>query len=344
MAKRDIVVIGASAGGVEALMTVIGGLPAALPAAVLVVLHVPANARSALPDILGRVGALQVVEARTNAQLAPGRLIIAPPDRHLTIRGEVAHLSRGPRINRHRPAVDPLFQTAAREAGPRVIGVVLSGVLDDGTSGMLAIRRAGGATIVQDPADALYGGMPRSVLEQMTVDRVLPASAIAGALVALAGQTVPDRTREPEPLMTSPHDDLETELLPPGEPDRPASGFTCPECHGALWTAKTDDLERFRCRVGHAFTPKGLFAAQAESIEEAMWAAYRALEESASLSARLAARARDQGLPKVAERHDGKYAEARQRAALIRQVLEKGSLDADLDDAATPEFPQARGA
>jgi two-component system chemotaxis response regulator CheB len=294
MAKRDIVVIGASAGGVEALMTVIGGLPAALPAAVLVVLHVPANARSALPDILGRVGELRVVEPRTDAQLAPGRLIIAPPDRHLTIRGEVAHLSRGPRINRHRPAVDPLFQTAAREAGARVIGVVLSGVLDDGTSGMLAIRRAGGATIVQDPADALYGGMPRSVLEQMTVDRVLPASAIAGALVALAGQTVPDRTREPEPLMTSPHDDL--------------------------------------------------FAAQAESIEEAMWAAYRALEESASLSARLAARARDQGLPKVAERHDGKYAEARQRAALIRQVLEKGSLDADLDDAATPEFPQARGA
>jgi two-component system chemotaxis response regulator CheB len=193
MAKRDIIVIGASAGGVEALKIVVAGLPAALAAAVLVVLHIPSDSRSELPAILARTSRLPVCHARDDRPLAIGTITVAPPDHHLTLRGDKVHLSRGPRVNGHRPAVDPLFQTAARSGGRRVIGVVLSGALDDGSAGMLDIKLAGGVTIVQDPEDALYSGMPRSVLEQMTVDHVLPAVAIPAALAELAGVDVSDR-------------------------------------------------------------------------------------------------------------------------------------------------------
>ena len=333
MARRDIIVIGASAGGVEALKTVVGGLPAALPAAVLVVLHVPSDARSELPAILARTSRLPVTHARFDRSLAVGTVTIAPPDHHLTVRGDELHLSRGPRINGHRPAIDPLFQTAARSGGRRVIGVILSGTLDDGSAGMLDIKLAGGATVVQDPDDALYSGMPRSVLEQMDVDHVLPAASIPAALVELAGIEVPDRPTRSAPGMdmSSPQDDLETELLSPGDPIEPASGMTCPECHGALSLEATGTSERYRCRVGHAYTAKGLFAAQSEALEESIWASYRALEESASLSRRLADRARRQGLPLLAERYEQKYADAKGRADVVRAVLERGRLDADPD-------------
>jgi two-component system chemotaxis response regulator CheB len=191
MAKRDIIVIGASAGGVEALKTVVTSLPADLPAAVLVVLHVPSDARSELPAILARTSRLPVAHARVDGPLAIGTITVAPPDRHLTLRGDKVHLSRGPRINGHRPAVDPLFQTAARSGGRRVIGVILSGALDDGAAGMVDIKLGGGLTVVQDPGDAQYAGMPRSVLDQMDVDRVLPAASIAAALVELVGTPDP---------------------------------------------------------------------------------------------------------------------------------------------------------
>lgn len=197
MDKRDLIVIGASAGGVEALRTVVAGLPADLPAAVLVVLHVPSDARSELPTILSRISRLPVAHAHVDEPLVPGTITVAPPDRHLTVRGERLHLSSGPRVNGHRPAIDPLFQTAASALGRRVIGVILSGALDDGTAGMLDIQLGGGVTIVQDPNDALYSGMPRSVLENMEVDRVIPAAAIPAALVELVG----DATPEPEKPM-----------------------------------------------------------------------------------------------------------------------------------------------
>jgi two-component system chemotaxis response regulator CheB len=326
MPRRDLIVIGASAGGVEALKVVVSGLPRSLPATVLVVLHFPSEAQSSLPSILTRCGALKALHPRADMPLEHGMVYVAPPDYHLTLRGDLVHLSRGPRINGHRPAVDPLFQTAARAAGPRVIGVVLSGALDDGAAGMLAVKIGGGTTIVQDPDDALYDGMPRSVLEQMKVDHVLPANKIGGVLMELAGQEVRER-EHPETDMTSPSDDLETELIPPGDPEGPATGFTCPECHGAIWMRGEPPVERYRCRVGHAYTPMGLFAAQSEAFEEAIWTAYRALQESASLSRRLADRARKQELLILAERYERRHTDAQQRADLIRGVLERGRLD-----------------
>jgi two-component system chemotaxis response regulator CheB len=192
MPKRDLIVVGASAGGVEALQAVVAGLPANLPAAVLVVLHIPPHARSALPRILSRFSRLPVAHAKVDRALAPGTILIAPPDHHLTVRGERVHLSQGPPLNGHRPAIDALFETAASSMKNRTIGVVLSGALDDGAAGMLAIKNAGGFTIVQDPTDALCPGMPRSVLRLTPVDLVVPAAEIPRALVDVAGKDVPD--------------------------------------------------------------------------------------------------------------------------------------------------------
>jgi two-component system chemotaxis response regulator CheB len=343
MPQRDLIVIGASAGGVEALKAVVSRLPAGLRACVLVVLHLPGDAQSALPSILARSGSLPAAHPRSDTRLQRGMLYIAPPDHHLTVRGDCVHLSRGPRINGHRPAVDPLFQSAARAAGPRVIGVILSGALDDGTAGMLAVKIAGGATVVQDPNDALYDGMPRSVLEQMDVDHILRADDIAALLTQLAGSEIAERPhRHPETDMRSPVEDLETEILPPGDPEGPPTGFTCPECHGAIWLKSTGNVDRYRCRVGHAYTAKGLFAAQSEAFEEAIWTAYRALQESASLSRRLAERARGQDLLLLAERYERRHTDAQQRADLIRGVLERGRLDvAESNGGESP--PHARG-
>lgn len=202
MDERDLIVIGASAGGVEALRTVVAGLPADLAAAVLVVLHVPSDARSELPAILSRVSRMPVAHATADQALMRGTVTVAPPDHHLTVRGETLHLSRGPRVHGHRPAIDPLFRTAAHARAGRVIGVILSGALDDGTAGMLDIQLGGGVTIVQDPDDALYSGMPRSVLENVEVDHVLPAVAIPAALVELVGKprAEPDEPEKPQTL------------------------------------------------------------------------------------------------------------------------------------------------
>jgi two-component system chemotaxis response regulator CheB len=358
-AKRDLIVIGASAGGVEALKTVVAGLPADLPAAILVVLHVPSHAHSELPRILSRISRLPVAHAVEDRALAPGTITIAPPDHHLTVRGERIRLSRGPQVNGHRPAVDPLFQTAASSMKNRVIGVILSGALDDGAAGTLEIKSAGGITIVQDPSDALYPGMPRSVLQLTEVDHILPASQIPNALVELAGQPVPDLRAGDGTAraMTGGNGDDERiegrereekqDLEPATVEDPPGavSGMTCPECRGALWLRPVGKTEHYRCRVGHEYTSRGLFAAQSQGLEDAMWAAYRALEESASLARRLGERALRQGLPLLASRYARKQADAVSRAEIVRSVLERGRLDSyDADEAEDEDEDEAEDA
>ncbi len=359
--KRDLIVIGASAGGIEALKTVVAGLPADLPAAILVVLHVPPHAQSELPRILSRVSRLPVAHARGDCAIVKGTITIAPPDHHLTVRGERIRLSRGPQVNSHRPAVDPLFQTAASSMKNRVIGVILSGALDDGAAGMLDIKSAGGVAIVQDPDDALYPGMPSSVLQLTTVDRVLAASEIPIALVELAGTEVPDLRTEgamgsgmERGMFTSTEnderledgdceldDEQELEPMTSDDPEGVISGMTCPECHGALWLRPVGSTEHYRCHVGHEYTSRGLFAAQSLSLDDAIWVAYRALEESASLSRRLADRARRQGLPLLASRYERKHAEVNGRAQVVRAVLERGRLDAyDADEVDAGEDPE----
>lgn len=325
--RRNLIVIGGSAGALDALRTVVAGLPADLSAAVLVVVHTPAGVRSMLPQILSRGGVLPAMHAVEGEALSPGRILVATPDHHLLVRGDRVHLSRGPQENGHRPAVDPLFRTAARWAGPRAVGVILSGMLDDGAAGMVAMRARGGLCVVQSPQDAAYAGMPRSALAYTRADHVVAASALAEVLVAATREELPDATVSDDPTEAS-----APELEPDGfEPEVDAtrdgrrgapSGFSCPDCHGVLWEVRDGELTRYRCRVGHGYSPDSLLAHQDESVEEAMWAAYRALEESAAISARLAERALRQGSPGTAASYERKRRDTLDRAHLIRRALD----------------------
>jgi two-component system, chemotaxis family, protein-glutamate methylesterase/glutaminase len=324
---HDLIVIGASAGGVEALSRLVRDLPPELPAAVLVVLHVPAHSRSVMPAILTRAGRLPAAHAVDGQVIEAGRVYIAPPDHHMIVKQGIVRLTRGPHENGHRPAVDPLFRTAAHAYGPRVIGVVLSGALDDGSAGLVAIKRRGGLAVVQDPEDALYDGMPRHAIENVAVDRVLPVNLIGAELARLAA--LPADTTAAEPVT----DDLEKEagfaeiamdaMTNASHPGTP-SGFACPDCGGALWQLQEEEFLRYRCRVGHAWSADSLLAEQTEALEAALWTALRALEEKRELSERLSQRADQRGHQLVATRFHEQAREAEERARLIREVLVSG--------------------
>ncbi len=340
MPGHDIIVVGASAGGVEVLTQLVRDLPAGLPAALFVVLHIPTQSPSVLPSILNRAirkrqpnSPLQALHPNDGEAIVHGRIYVAPPDRHLLIKDGHIHLARGPKENGHRPAVDPLFRTAARIYGQRVIGVVLSGTLDDGTAGLAAVKQQGGVAIVQDPEEALYSGMPRSAIENVEVDYILPISEIAPVLVQLAEKPVePEGVEAVSDDMKMEADMAELELGAMQKYDRPGtpSGFACPDCGGVLWELGEQGLIRFRCRTGHAYSSNSLMAAQSEALEEALWNALRALEEKAALVHRLGERARDrhQG---ISAKHFEEQAQAtQQRAALVRKMLLKSEGNGNL--------------
>lgn len=337
MPGHDIIVVGASAGGVEALTALARDLPADLPAAVFLVLHLPTDATSALPQILNRRDGRRAAHARDGEAIEHGRIYVAPPDTHLLVKRGCVRVTRGPRENGHRPAVDPLFRTAAHAYGERVVGVVLSGSLDDGTAGLAAIKQCGGTAIVQDPKDALYSGMPRSAIENVAIDHVLPLAEIAPLLVRLAGEPVEDA--EPPSVSRELQEEvdmaeLETEALQNEYIPGSLSGQTCPECHGALWQLQDGKLLRFRCRVGHAYSGDSLLAAQSGALDTALWTALRALEETAELRRRLARRIQERGHATVAARFERQADEAQRSVLVIRQVL----LNGELTSAVEPEY------
>ena len=323
MPGHDIVVVGASAGGVEALAELAASLPSDLSAAVFVVLHLPATGISALPEILHRHGPLPAAPVKDGEPIQPGRIYVAPPDHHVLLRTGHVHLSRGPREHGHRPAIDPLFRSAAREYSTRVIGLVLSGALDDGTAGLLAIKSRGGIAVVQDPADALYPGMPSNALEHVPVDHVLPAASVGELLARLIADSA-EPPSEPAPTGMQVEVEMEgfsLEAFEGNHPGRP-SGFSCPDCNGVLWQIRDGGgLERFRCRVGHAWSPESLLTQQSEALEAALWVALRSLEERAALARRLAEPARNRGHSITATRFEEQAAEAQQAARLVRDLL-----------------------
>ena len=253
-----VIVVGASAGGVEAVRFLAAALPADFPAAVLVVLHIGAH-RSELPWLLNQAGPLPAVHPEDGDPVRPGRIYVAPPDRHMLVEPGRVRLTRGPRENWARPAIDPLFRSAARSYGTGAVGVVLTGGLNDGTAGLYEIKRAGGIAVVQDPADAAEPGMPRSALAHVAVDHCLPLARIGGLLVRLAtggaAGSRPDRAR------SAPSERQGKGMTAEYKHDRPVA-VTCPDCGGALRRTELGTLTRFGCHIGHAYTAEVLVAAQ----------------------------------------------------------------------------------
>ena len=330
-ANLPIIVIGASAGGVEAVSQIARGIPASFPGAIFVTMHFPVYSTSVLPRILERAGSLPATHAEDRAPIQAGHVYVAPPDRHLLLLRNSTHLVRGPRENGHRPAIDPMFRSAAIAHGANVIGVVLTGNLDDGTAGLLAIKRRGGIAIVQDPADALYRSMPASAIEHVRPDHVLSVPQIAARLTELATVIA---NRKAKPLEEPMDDDALRETLyseldlrtvehASEHPGRP-SPFGCPDCGGVLWELEDGDLMRYRCRVGHAWTSDALLTSQAEQLDQALWTALRALEENAALTENIARRARKRGNDMLAAKYDREAKTARVRAHVIRDALIAG--------------------
>lgn len=287
-------VIGASAGGIPPLLSVIGALPDDFPGAVLVVVHMPALSKSRLPQLLQRVTTLRVKLAGHLEPLEGGRIYVAPPDQHLIVRQGHVELSHGPRENHTRPALDPLFRSAARAYGERVVGVVLSGTLYDGSGGLMVINAHGGVAIVQDPSEALMAGMPESALTHAKIDYVLPAAEIAGTLVELAGQHVTvggTSMRDDEATMQA---KIQLDFVRQADDTRPGEStmFTCPDCGGVIWQEGEGAALHFRCHVGHAYSPESLLGLKSEDMEAALWTCVRMLKEKATLSRQLAARHR----------------------------------------------------
>ena len=336
MSGHDIIVVGASAGGVEALTQLVSDLPLDLPAAIFVVLHIAPQGTSVLPSILNRSiqkrhkdSPLRAAHPIDGELIEPGKIYVAPPNMHLLIKEDYIRLARGAKENSHRPAIDPLFRTAARVYGQRVVGVVLSGSLDDGTAGLLAVKQQGGIAIVQNLDEALYSGMPRSAIENVDVDHILHVSEIAPILVKLAHQPVKtEAAKAVSKDMEIETDIAELELAAMQSSDRPGkpSPFACPECAGVLWELDEGKgkLLRFRCRTGHAYSVQSLLAEQSQGLEKALWEALRALEEKVALSSRLGKKAREKKQSFSAKRFEDQAQEDQQYALLVRQLLLKG--------------------
>jgi two-component system chemotaxis response regulator CheB len=336
MPGRDIIVVGASAGGIEPLVILVRALSRNLPAAIFIVLHIPADSPSLLPEIIGRATPLKVAQAKDGAAITYGHIYIAPPDNHLLVERDRVRVVPGPRENRHRPAVDPLFRSAALAYGPRVAGVVLSGALDDGTAGMLAVKQHRGVAIIQEPIEALYPGMPRNVKTHVDVDYILPVAQIGPLLNRLASETrkVGEGNSKEQgdgghPMSENPEKEVkksefDTNEFTAEEQIGKPSVFSCPNCGGVLWEIQDGDLLRFRCRVGHAFSVESVLAGQDEVLEDALWMALKTLEESADLSRRLAQQAHERGRDWLARHYESKLRNVNQRIEAIRKVLLSG--------------------
>lgn len=318
---RDIVVIGCSAGGVEALPRILQQFPADLPAAILIVQHMAPTHKHYLAEILARTSPLPVAWAEQGARVERGRVLLAPPDVHLLLAEDHVHLNRGARENHSRPSIDKLFRSAAAAYGSRTIGVLLTGMLDDGVAGLQAIRAAGGAVIVQDPSDAAFPELPSRALHALKPDRTLPIDAIGGAIIAMVAELV---TSAPAPreLVLEAAIDRES----PVSPDRmnllgTQTVVACPECQGPLWEIGDRELRRYRCYLGHSTSARELIDASAADVESALWSAVRALNDRATTLETLAADAERIGNGQSAQSYADRAREARHQAELARRFM-----------------------
>ncbi|GGG62385.1 chemotaxis protein CheB [Hymenobacter glacieicola] len=326
--KRDIIVIGASAGGVEALLKFVRSLPHDFPASIFVVQHVAPYAPSLLPELLGHVSALPVKHPKDGELIRPGIIYVAPPDQHLLIEDDKVLVKRGPKENRFRPSIDALFRSAAYGYGPRVIGVVLTGYLDDGTSGLWSVKRMGGVVIVQNPQDASFPDMPANALEFVEPDYLTPLAELSGLLVRLTAELVPhkpkiakaDLERLRIELTIAKHDNaFELGIIEQGEP----TAFTCPDCHGALTQLIEGNLIRYRCHTGHAYTISALLSEVSESVESMLYQSMRGLEETKMLLESIGEHFADTEQQAIAKMFFQKADVAGQQARLVHDSIFK---------------------
>ena len=337
MPQPELIVIGGSAGALQPVLDLVRALPADLPAAVCVVIHTSPQSPGRLPGIIQRVTGLPCRYPRDGESISAGQIYVAPADRHLLIEPGRLRLTQGPRENGFRPAIDPLFRTAARAYGPRVAGVVLSGSLDDGSYGLEVIKQARGLAIVQDPDDATMSSMPHSALRTVEVDHVATAAELGPLIARLCSRPAAARSETPSRRSAEPqrsiagaamsadahtpdsaeHGSDLTEGMPPGN----LTPLTCPECGGSLWQEERAQQLRFNCHVGHAFSADSLLEYHSRAVEGAMWTALRVLEEHAALQKRLADRARHQNFAGAADRFDRRSEETKRQAHSLRSVL-----------------------
>jgi two-component system chemotaxis response regulator CheB len=318
---RDVVVIGCSAGGVEALPRIVQQLSGDLEAAVLIVQHLAAAQPRYLAEILQRASRLPVAWAEQGAEIAHGRVLVAPPDVHMVISEDHVQLTKGARENHARPSIDKLFRSAAAACGDRVVGILLTGMLDDGVAGLQAIRQAGGVVIVQDPLDAAFPELPGRALRALVPDQTLPIDAIGAAIISIVGDRV-GATATPKQLA------LESEIDRAGAVSPETLSMlgsqtilACPECHGPLWKVGDEDLRRFRCYLGHVSTATELLRASAVEVESALWSAVRALNDRATTLETLAADSTRIGDSHSAQAYAIRGRAARQQAELARQFM-----------------------
>jgi two-component system chemotaxis response regulator CheB len=324
MAHHDLVAIGASSGGVEVLIRIIAGLPEDFPAAVFVVLHVRPDAPSQLPAILNRSGRLPAAHAVDNEPVRRGRVYVAPPGMQTYVHHGRISVRRGPHENTYRPAIDPLFRTAAHYYGPRVVGVVLTGALDDGSAGLAMVKQAGGIAIVQDPREASFPDMPANALRATEPDFILKSTEIAPALVGLASNEFQAHLIPHEVALETVEEAADpAEAFRSDQIGRP-SHFVCPDCSGTLYEIDDGRSVRFRCRVGHAYSEDSMLQSVDRSVERALWIALRSLEERSALMIKLADLARRRGYESLAQVYEQKSQQIELDVRMVHSLITAG--------------------
>jgi two-component system, chemotaxis family, protein-glutamate methylesterase/glutaminase len=326
LGKRNIIVIGASAGGFEAIKQLVAELPADFDAAIFIVWHMSPDVTGILPQVINRQKTLLATNAIDSEPIVNNRIYVAPPDKHLLLEKDIVRVARGPKENRFRPAVDPLFRSAAYIYGSRVIGIILSGALDDGTSGLWTIKSRGGIAIVQEPSEAEVPSMPESALAAVEVDYRLPVAEIASLLVKLTAETVEDdkeiAMEEQKKTAIEVRIAAEGQALEHGMVDiGMLTPYACPECHGVLSAIKEGDILRYRCHTGHAYSADSLLTSITENIEDTLWSAIRGVEESIILLNNLGDHYAERNQPNLAAMYFKKAKEAENRAKVVRQTV-----------------------
>ena len=318
MASNRIVVIGASAGGVSALRTLTAGLTVPLRAPILIVLHIGAN-RSELPALLSAAGPTPAKHGEDGERVKAGRIYVAPPDRHMIIVEDCIRLTRGPKVNWARPAIDPLFRSAAESYGPAAIGVILTGDLNDGSAGLFDLEEHGGIAIAQDPDDAAHPDMPRSARAHVDLDYCLPLADLPGLLVRLLAEKEGVVTNDPRTETTA----NGAELVEGKVFDKPVA-ITCPDCGGALRRSQTATMTKYACHIGHTYTAEAMAAAQFDEVEKVMRSGERILHERAEFCRQMA-----DGIDALGDSVDGGLWRAASRQAMARAYAMRDFIEQD---------------